>query len=419
MNIFLGILIGLFCLIFLVTAHEFGHFIMARRNGVRVLEFGICFPPRAIAWVHEKLLDENGKEKKNQKGKPIYKWRKLEKSEWDKPQSGLVFSLNWLPIGGFCQMDGESDAETRKGTFGSVSFWKKTKILFGGVLMNWIVAFLVLTILAWVGMPEMFSDQFTISSDETVHFVPVEVVSVAENSPAKRAGFQPGDKILEINNEKVYSANSPVFDAYAGEEVTYKIIRNDYSEENREELTLTTTLNEAGNEWGYLLGVSMTSDEVFRTYSWSAPIIGFGSTLQITGKTFEGIAELLWNLLSGAARQLSFSGEVRESGREAIGAAGEGVSGPVGIVGYIFPAFAQSGIRDLLYLVAIVSISLACMNVLPIPALDGGRFLMISLARLRHQRLSKEKEEKYVSRAMLVLLALMVLITILDITRFF
>ena len=133
MDIFIGVVVGLVVLMALVTLHEFGHFIAARRNGVRVLEFGIGFPPKAIAWV------------KNPKTK---KWQRLPKKDWKKPQEGLIFSLNWLPIGGFCQMDGESAEDTKKGTFGNASFWAKTKILFAGVAMNWLVAFVIFTILS-------------------------------------------------------------------------------------------------------------------------------------------------------------------------------------------------------------------------------------------------------------------------------
>ena len=160
MDIFLGVIIGLIVLMFLVTAHEFGHFIAARKNGVNVVEFGIGFPPRAIAWIKDPKTG---------------KWRKLPKSEWQKEsalkvvysdgekqdfaQKGMIFSLNWLPIGGFCQMDGESAADTKKGTFGAASFWAKTKILFAGVTMNWLVAFVIFTILAWTGMPEFLDGQ--------------------------------------------------------------------------------------------------------------------------------------------------------------------------------------------------------------------------------------------------------------------
>ena len=95
------------------------------------------------------------------------------------------------------------------------------------------------------------------------------------------------------------------------------------------------------------------------------------------------------------------------------------MSGPVGIVGILFPAFTSSGAPYLFFLVAIISISLACMNVLPIPALDGGRWLMITIARLRKKKLTKEVEEKIVSRSFIVILIIALIVTILDVTRFF
>ena len=103
MDIFLGVIVGLLVLMTLVTLHELGHFLAARRNGVRVLEFGIGFPPRGIAWV------------KDPKTK---KWKRLPRKDWKKPQDGLIFSLNWLPIGGFCQMDGEEETSHGAGLSG-------------------------------------------------------------------------------------------------------------------------------------------------------------------------------------------------------------------------------------------------------------------------------------------------------------
>ena len=119
------------------------------------------------------------------------KWRRLPRKEWEKSsstkvvysdgekrdfaQKGMIFSLNWLPIGGFCQMDGESDADTRKGTFGAAKYWSKTKILFAGVTMNWLLAFVIFTILAWTGMPEFLEGQFTIPSDTRTESTPVQI----------------------------------------------------------------------------------------------------------------------------------------------------------------------------------------------------------------------------------------------------
>lgn len=433
MDIFAGVIVGLLVLMFLVTAHEFGHFLMARRNGVRVLEFGICFPPRAIAWTKDPKTG---------------KWRRLPRSEWKKEKAtkvvvssnddhelapkGMIFSLNWLPIGGFCQMDGESDADTRKGTFGAASFWSKTKILFGGVAMNWLVAFIIFTILAWTGMPEFLNGQFTIDADTRVESAPVQITSVIDDSPAKEAGLQAGDLIIAVDgNDFSYGGEITEYDrAHAGEVVTYTVFRNSDGEgscycsseeeclmkcKDGEILKIAVELNEADSE--YLLGVTMSSSQALKYSTWSAPIVGAGLTVQLTGETFKGVGIMLWNLVSGIGSQFSFDAGVRENGQAAISSVGDSVSGPVGIIGVLFPAFTSAGPTNLAFLAALISVSLACMNVLPIPALDGGRWLLIAIYKVRKKKLTKETEEKIVSRAFMVLLALIFIVTILDIIR--
>ena len=445
MDIFIGIVVGLFVLMFLVTAHEFGHFIMARRNGVRVLEFGIGFPPRAIAWI---------------KDPATHKWRRLKKSEWEKEgvtktvlsdskaaggqkssdklfADGMIFSFNWLPIGGFCQMDGESAEDERSGTFGHANFWQKTKILFGGVAMNWIVAFVILTILAWTGMPTFLENQFTVESDTRTTGAEVTVVQVLEGSPADEAGFESQDIIVSAGDKEVSYASeiNEYNQAHAGGEATYKVRRvvncsevdwEEYKEcgynaltisDLRVEREISADLNAADAE--YLLGISMSSSQEFRYSTWSAPIVGAGITLQITGETFKGLGELIWNLISGVGRMFSPDSNVRESGQAALSTVGDSVSGPVGIIGVLFPSFTSAGPANLAFLAALISISLACMNVLPIPALDGGRWFLIGLYKLRRKKLTKEVEQRIVTRAMFVLLALMAIVTIIDITRFF
>src|SRR5665811_843112 len=124
--IIFGIILGLLILVVLVIVHELGHAIAARRNGVVVEEFGIGFPPKA--W---------GRKLKN----------------------GVLFSLNWLPLGGFVKLQGEHDAADQKGDYGAATFWQKTKILFAGVIMNWIVAAVLLSILALTGLPKVLPDQ--------------------------------------------------------------------------------------------------------------------------------------------------------------------------------------------------------------------------------------------------------------------
>ena len=434
MDIFLGVIVGLLVLMFLVTAHEFGHFLMARKNGVNVVEFGICFPPRAIAWIKDPKTG---------------KWRRLPKKEWNKEkvskvvysdgdksltQKGMIFSLNWLPIGGFCQMDGESDADTRKGTFGAASYWSKTKILFAGVTANWLVAIIIFTILAWTGMPEFIDGQFTIEADTRVNRVPVQITSVEEGSPAEKAGIKENDYILAIDGNEVWTSSdiAEVNKAHAGKKVEYKIRRTTIGcinqpdcyvepcpclEEGEQEVeqNVEVTLNPEDAE--YLLGVKMSSTQALSYSTWSAPIVGVGVTAQITGETFKGVGVMLWNLVSGVGQLFSPDAGVRESGQEAISSVGDSVSGPVGIIGVLFPAFTSAGPTNLAFLTALISVSLACMNVLPIPALDGGRWLLITIYKLRKKKLTKEVEEKIVSRAMIVLLALIAIVTVLDIIR--
>src|SRR5688500_13888277 len=116
------LIVGLLLFVGLVVIHEFGHFIVARRNGVEVEEFGIGFPPRA--------------------------WSK-------KTKSGFIFSLNWLPIGGFVKLKGETDSDKRPGSLGAATTRVKAKIMLAGVVMNLLIAFGLLTILGWVGMPQI------------------------------------------------------------------------------------------------------------------------------------------------------------------------------------------------------------------------------------------------------------------------
>src|SRR5215469_2006749 len=118
MQLIIGIIVGWLILVLLVVVHELGHALIARRNGVVVEEFGIGFPPRI--------------------------WAK-------KLKNGIDFSINWLPLGGFVKLQGEHDAARKKGDYGASSYKVKTKILLAGVLINWGVAALLLTILAWTG----------------------------------------------------------------------------------------------------------------------------------------------------------------------------------------------------------------------------------------------------------------------------
>lgn len=408
MNIVVGVIIGFLILMALVVVHELGHFIAARKNGVEVEEFGIGFPPRMKAWVR----NTDPKKKK--------KWLPLPKSEWGKKQKGLVFSLNWLPIGGFCSMKGESDSDTRPHSFGAASLWSKTKILFAGVTMNWLAAFIILTILSWTGMPDFMDNQFIMPGDTTMDPATVSVKSVIENSPAEKAGFKEGDQIRSAHigneNKDFDTANEIIeFDKeHAGKDVIYQV----YRPSDNTEYSLSAQLNPDDAE--YLLGISMSQDgQALYHSTWSAPIVAAVNTVQLTGETYRGLFNMLQSLFSGIGKQFSGDESVRTEGQSEIKVAGDSISGPVGIIGVLFPNSVAAGPTTLAFLAAVISISLACMNVLPIPALDGGRFLLIAIYRLRGKKLNKQTEEKIVSRTFIFLLILIAIVTILDITRFF
>ena len=444
MNIIFGILVGIVVMTIVVTIHEFGHFIAARRSGVTVKEFGIGFPPKAIAWLHvprdevKKYCKKFGySEKKSEKIlKKLERYPKkqwffipLPKSEWYeeidgsvsmKSQDYLIFSLNWLPIGGFCQMDGENNSDRRKGTFGAASLWQKTKILFAGVTMNWLLAIVILTGLAATsGIPEILEHQFYLENDTKIDnsSLSILVSDVIKDTPAEKGGIKGSDILLEgkYEDETVefnsVSSLQEFNKNHAGKPVTYKVLRD-----NKEE-TISVKLNDTSSE--YLLGISMGQMGIKKfKMTWSAPITATVNTLQFTGETFRGLGDLVVNVFSGITSQFSSNEAVKNAGKQKIEAAGDAVAGPVGIIGVLFPQVAESGLAEVLLLAAIISISLACMNVLPIPALDGGRWLLIIIfEKILRRKLTPETENKIVSRAFVTLLILAALITVLDVIK--
>ena len=315
-------------------------------------------------------------------------------------------------------MKGESDNDKRPESFGQATFWQKTKILFAGVAMNWLVAFILLTILSLTGMPHFVENQFQIDSNTVAENGEVVIAKVLEDTPASKADLKSGDVIESITADGKTteigdtSTLISVNEQNRSKTVNYQIRRGD------EEKTIEVTLG--NKDATYALGVSMAQqNQALYRSTWSAPLVGAATTVQLTGETYKGLGTAVYNLFSGVFKQFSSDEATREEGKTAIGAAGDSVSGPVGILGVLFPAFVDTGLSNLLFLAALISISLACMNVLPIPALDGGRFLLIAIYRLRKKELTKEIEEKIVSRAFTVLLILIVLITVLDVIRLF
>lgn len=376
MALLFGIIVGLIALTFLVVVHELGHAISARRNGVVVEEFGIGFPPRA--------------------------WSKKLKNK-------VLFSVNWLPLGGFVKLQGEHDAASKKGDYGAASFWVKTKILLAGVLINWITAAVLLTILAVTGLPQILNNQFTIPSDTKVITQPVELSSIDPHYPSDKAGLQSRDKIIRFAGQEVTSTEAFInlTHHYAGK--TVEVI---YSRGGSEFTTHVSLLK--GN--GIVFGASLTQRTQTQS-TWSAPIVGVATTGQLTWETLKGLGTLVGNITNGAVLKITGDSNAKKLGSQELAAAGDSVAGPVGILGVIFPAAEQEGLTQLTLLVAVISIALAVMNVLPIPALDGGRWFTMALFRLFRKKLTKEREEIIQTVGFTVLMALVVLITVADVGK--
>ncbi len=362
------LILGIILFVGLVIIHEFGHFIVARRNGVEVEEFGIGFPPRA--------------------------WKR-------KTKAGFIFSVNWLPIGGFVKLKGENDSASEKGSFGAATFGVKTKIMLAGVAMNLAVAFVLFTAVALMGMPKIIDNQFTIESDTKTIKNEVLAGYIEPDSPAAQAGLKTRDQLLAIGptgQEHTINSASELPDLtkrYPGQDV------NIVYERDGAKYTVQAALrNDEAAQGRAYLGIVPTEYTLTRS-TWSAPIVALGLIKQFTVATFDGLGTAITALFRGDTTTAS-----------------EQVSGPVGIV-VVLKEGSLLGIEFILFVVAIISLSLAIMNVLPIPALDGGRFYVLLLSRIFGRKLSQDMEERIVGTSFVLLLVLIILITFVDVRRFF
>lgn len=374
----LGIIIGIIALTFLVVVHELGHAIAARRNGVVVEEFGIGFPPRA--------------------------WSKKLKNK-------VLFTLNWLPLGGFVKLQGEHDSASKKGDYGAASFWVKTKILWAGVIINWLTAAVLFTCLALTGLPQVIPNQFSVPGDTKVDLQPVQLGEVTANYPAAKAGLQSRDKILRFSGQEVKTPGEFITLTHKYSGKTVEVIYNRGGSDSSAHVHLL-------KEQKIVFGASLL--QLSETHStWSAPIVGIGVSGQLTWETLKGIGSLIGNLATGIVHEFSSDANVRKAGSQQVALVGDSVAGPVGIFGILFPAAEQSGLTNIILLVGFISIGLAVMNALPIPALDGGRWYTMAVFRLFKKKLTKEREEKIQATGFIVLMALVVLVTIADVGKLF
>lgn len=290
-----------------------------------------------------------------------------------KEYKGTVYSLRCIPIGGFCSLEGEDEDSADEGAFGNKSPFKRILILAAGAAMNILLGFVLMCII-------MFS--------KSASAVPVPVIdSVQEQSAAEDAGLMPGDRIVRINGEKIQTQMELKFELsrYRGGNINIDYIRD----KEHKSVVLTPKAGEDGSYYiGFVAKVEPLdfSGRLYHAFWYTA---FYGKAILVS----------VWDLITGS-----------------IGM--ESMSGPVGIVSEIGNA-ASRGVGDILQLAALITINLGLFNLLPLPALDGGRIFFVLAEVVTRRKIPAEKEGFVHLVGFALLIGLMIFATWNDISRIF
>jgi regulator of sigma E protease len=337
----------------LVLVHEFGHFISARIFGIKVEEFGFGLPPRA-----KKLF-----------------------TRW-----GTVFTLNWLPIGGFVKLHGEEYSQGDEVVAGEIGrFYDKPArvravVFVAGVIMNFLLGiFLFATVYSFVGIP--------------VQTERVRVEEIVADSPADKAGFKVGDVVKQFSetNLMVKFVNEN-----AGKEIELLVVAKD----GAERIIKVTPRKDPPSGQG-ALGVVLSNVELTKYPWWQMPfrgaVVGLSEAIAWGKDIASGLGHMAYGLITG-------KGVPKD------------LSGPVGIY-QVSGLVIKQGFLATLQFMGVLSINLAVLNILPLPALDGGHLFFLLVEKVIGRK-RKNKIEGYVNTAgMIFLLSVMALITIRDVGR--
>ncbi len=339
MNIILQILYTVLVLGLLVTVHEFGHFIVAKKTGVRVLEFAIGMGPA--------IFKRKGKE--------------------------TVFSIRIFPIGGFCKMEGEDEDSTDPGAFCNRPVWKRILVVVAGAAMNLIIAVIITFCL-------VLSEQ---------NLPSVTVAQFYDNNLSSGYGLEVGDRIVEIDGKKVniYTDISGAFSRTYGNESVDMVVLRDGEKVVLEDVRFP------------MIEINESLNSIVPDFYVAPEVKTVGTVLHHT--FFRSISyvtmmyESLFDMVTGRA-SLKY------------------VSGPIGTSAVIAEA-ASEGLSSLAYLVALISINLCVINLLPLPALDGGRLVFLIIEGIRRKPLNRDVEGVIHLVGMGLLLLLTVIIAFKDI----
>lgn len=336
-------------LFILIISHELGHFLVAKKAGIKVLEFGFGIPPRLF-------------------GKKI---------------GETIYSVNWLPFGGFVRLFGEEGEETGTGSFASKSKKVRLAVIVAGVLSNLILSVVVFSVVYWVtGIPRDSGQ--------------VKILEVVAESPAQVTGIIPGDVVKLVNSQAV--SDTTQFIALIDEEKGKKVklvLDRDGGEKNITIIPRAQTVEGQGP-----LGVVISSSEIYYPPYYARPFwgiyFGFKESVMWGKNILEGLGGMFINL---------FKGEVPK-----------GVTGPVGVAAVVVET-AHGGWLATVHLMGILSVNLAILNILPIPGLDGGRALFIALESVIKRKTLARFENYFHTIGMYLLLALLLAITIVDVKK--
>ncbi|MGB9743145.1 MAG: RIP metalloprotease RseP [Minisyncoccales bacterium] len=362
---FFTILIAVLSLIGLFIIHELGHFLMAKKLGVRVEEFGIFFPPRLI-------------------GKKI---------------GGTIYSLNLIPFGAFVRIYGEEEKAVSPESFSSRPIWQRFLIVLAGVLSFWLVAIILLSIVFHLGTAQIISDE----ENGFLTNPQVQIISVSSNSPASAAGLMPGDVIrylgLKDQTEKLAVTKvkevQEFVNQHRGEEVVLTIERK----KDLFEVILTPRVEPPADEGALGVGLVRTAEKSYPIFQ--SFYKGIVATIALTGDIILALFNVLIKLISGQGLPQ-----------------GAQLVGPIGIGSLVVQAV-QVGLNYFLQFIALLSIYLAIFNLLPIPALDGGKLLFLGIEKIKGRPINQGLEKKITAAFFILLIILMIWVTIKDISRLF
>lgn len=375
---------------FLVFVHELGHFVVARFFGVKAEEFGFGFPPRIIGVVYNERLK---------------KWEFIRGNQEVGKRKNTIYSLNWIPLGGFVKIlgeDGGKDTGAKSGVkraprdsrnFSAKPIWQRIAILAAGVIMNVIGAIFILSIGFYTGLPQVVSEGESNLKDPRV-----QIVNTSPDSPAAAMKLAPGDEIVAIASrnemEKISEVSQVVnfLEKHGGDNIVMEIKRGD------DIIYASGTARKDPPEGQGALGIVLTKTAIV-----SYPLLD--SIKMATGFSWD-ITALIVTSLFGALKDVATTGKTSAE-----------VSGPVGIF-VLADQAAEMGISYLLQFAAVLSINLAIINILPIPALDGGRIIFLLIEKIKKSPVSADLERKVHMAGFYALIMLMLLVTAKDVWKF-